>query len=75
MSKDKKYKLINGFISFYEGEILSSYDIEIFHNSPYPVFKTIYGWCFWNETWSDFCGPFKIENECRSKFKEYCKLL
>ena len=33
------------------------------------------GWYFWNETWSDECGPFKSEGMARTALDEYARQL
>lgn len=30
-------------------------------------------WYFWDETWSERCGPYSSEQEARDRFKSYCE--
>ena len=39
-----------------------------------PVFQNEEGgWCFWDETWTAFYGPYESEEKARASFAAYCR--
>ena len=41
-----------------------------------PVFQNDGGlWCFWDETWAYFHGPYATEDEARAALADYVKAL
>jgi hypothetical protein len=40
-----------------------------------PVMQYNSGWYFWDETWSQCCGPYGTETEARAACKEYAESL
>lgn len=40
-----------------------------------PVFGESSTWYFWDETWTDACGPFPTEHEARESCKGYAERL
>jgi hypothetical protein len=41
-----------------------------------PIFQDDHDrWCFWDETWASFLGPFPTEEIAREKLKEYADSL
>ena len=42
-----------------------------------PIFLNLEDncWYFWNENWTDSCGPFSSLKEAEEQLEEYCKSL
>jgi hypothetical protein len=40
-----------------------------------PVFESGGWYFFWNETWSDMCGPYASEEEARTALHRYAESL
>lgn len=43
--------------------------------SSVPIFKKKGKWYFWDETWTDFYGPFESKEECKKALKSYIFIL
>lgn len=37
-----------------------------------PIHQENGRWYFWDETWSDRCGPYDTEEKCREELERYC---